>query len=132
MISTCLAVKKASHTFLPTSASIIHGLRSLMVTSMRIIAVVSFFAPLLGLKNILSHWKADQMNQVPTPYSDYTVLDLQTGYLTFLSIVMVQFTIILVYHRVFRKKSNTSSFFLRVLLTSCQMLERIGARKNVL
>ena len=63
--------------------------RSLLVSS-RISCIVAFFAPYLGLLDILSHWKADQLMENPSEFTAYTVVSLATGFAIFIGLLLLQ------------------------------------------
>ena len=72
------------------------GLRSLMVYSVRIFCILSFFGPFLGLIDTLSHWTADQLMEKASDYTVYTTISLGNAFAIFLGLLLVQTIVIFI------------------------------------
>ena len=98
------------------------NVRSLLVSA-RISCIVAFFAPYLGLLDILSHWKADQLMDNPPEFIAYTVVSLGTGFGVFIGLLLVQTVAI------FITKWKISNEFRKAKVTS--ILEHLALTVNL-
>lgn len=57
---TAISIKTETKTFLPLLSKILLGIRYLLIFLVRICAIVSYFAPFLGLLGILNHYQAER------------------------------------------------------------------------
>ena len=65
-ITTYNSIKSAEKDgFLGFNAKCVLGLRSFLCTVTRIACIILFFAPFLGLLNLMAHWKAEQLSFEP-------------------------------------------------------------------
>ena len=53
-------------------SKLVLGVRSLLVYAIRILCILAFFGPSLGVLDCLAHWWAEQFNENPSLYTDYT------------------------------------------------------------
>ena len=66
-ITTYNSIKSAEKDgFLGFNAKCVLGLRSFLCTITRIACIILFFAPFLGLLDLMSHWKAEQYSFEPS------------------------------------------------------------------
>ena len=66
-ITTHISIKSAEKDgFLGFNAKCVLGLRSFLCTITRIACIILFFAPFLGLLDLMSHWKAEQYSFEPS------------------------------------------------------------------
>merc|ERR1719397_2112638 len=73
IVTTHLKIIKLSKGgFLPFTAKIVLALKVLLASILRITVFFSYFAPFLGLPNLLAHWKADQIPFVDTEFQNMT------------------------------------------------------------
>ena len=130
------AKKKSFDGYLPILGTVVIGLRSFMVTVSKISCVVMFFAPYMGLMDILQHWKAEQIPQEKmidypelfrsdyqtdtptTPGPDtYYIGSLQAGYANFLALLTVHGILIFCLKMAMHKFSTKLSLLQHVLNT---------------
>ena len=66
-----------------------------IILQVRIICIIAYFAPFLGLLNCLAHWKADQLLQRgASEYTDYTGIALGPAFIIFVVMMVLQSVII--------------------------------------
>ena len=103
-------VAAAKNGFMSLKGKLLLALFSLLSLFVRLAAILLFFAPPLGLANLLMHWKMGQMKAEPTKvfdyvdgnktkleqvwnrtenYTEYTAASLQTFYIVFIVMVVV-------------------------------------------
>ena len=81
--------------FFPMSPRLLLGVRTLLIVTVRIICIIAYFAPFLGLLNCLAHWKADQLLQRgASEYTDYTGIALGPAFIIFFVMMILQSAII--------------------------------------
>ena len=61
LIKQNVKLTKVTKVFLPFKATILVSLWSLFAIMRRVLVIVAFFLPSLGLRNLLYHWKAEQI-----------------------------------------------------------------------
>ena len=118
----CLKVKKEALDILPTVPKIVHGGRAFMVTTVRLLAIIFFFTPFLGLRNVLQHWKSEQIPPADTlsdheafsatsDYTKYTTISLKDSYFVFIGLLTAHIILVFIFKMFVRKFSNQVSIW---------------------
>ena len=118
----CLKVKKEALDILPTVPKIVHGGRAFLVTTVRLLSILFFFTPFMGLTNVLQHWKSEQIPPADTisdhpafsdtsDYTKYTILTLQDSYLIFFGILIMNISFVFFFKMLLRKLSKQVSIW---------------------
>ena len=95
----------------PLPNKIFLGVRCLLVYSVRISCIVSFFVPFLGLLDILAHWKADNIDiNKPSHYTNFTQVKLSTAFKLFLCLLFVQTTVMFILKLAISEKFSQAKF----------------------
>ena len=113
-ITTRIKAKKAAlGGFMPSVASALIGVRALLNTGVKVGCVLFFFAPYMGLFDILSHWHAEKLplasdlNMMKKMRQDlfrsdtgyeYYIGELREGYLFFLGLIVLNIFLIFCIH----------------------------------
>ena len=136
-VTTRIKAKTASlDFFLPSLGAVVIGLRSFLMIGVKTACIVVFFAPYMGLFNILRHWQAEQIplkkelvaypelfrsnhstNPPTPPGQDYYIGNLREGYLIFLGLWMLHFVLIYFCKIAMSKKFSQSS--------SCSKMQQV-------
>ena len=66
------------------------GVRSLLVYATRILCMLAFFGPSLGLLDCLAHWWAEQLNENPPEFTEWTAIGLGNALRVFIGLLVVQ------------------------------------------
>ena len=73
-------------------SKLVLGLRSLLVYAVRILCMLAFFGPPLGLIDCLAHWKAAQLEENPPDFTEWTVIGLGQSLAVFSGLLLLQMT----------------------------------------
>ena len=115
-------MKKEALDILPTVPKIVHGGRAFLVTTVRLLSVIFFFTPFLGLTNILQHWKSEQIPPAgtitdhpafsdTTDYTKYTTISLQDSYFFFIVILGAHLSFIYIFKMMVKELSKQASIW---------------------
>ena len=72
------------------SSKLVLGVRSLLVYITRILCMLAFFGPALGLLDCLAHWRAAQLEEEPPEFTEWTVIGLGNALRVFIGLLVLQ------------------------------------------